>query len=314
MPRFSSESAAWRGEHLDPQPEDRRGSLGVAALRTATRRVHDRLPRRHSDAVARAVLWLRSLRGSAAYRKFVIVGIARTGSTLLVDLLNAHSQVQAFGELFRSLDAVGWDVRPFATYQSPRLLALYRNDPIAFLERSVFRRWPAEYAAVGFKLFYHHARRPPHSRLWDYLSEDSSIGIIHVKRANMLAQYCSLQMAHRTNQWSSDRVPMRDPPPIRLEIDACREHFTAVRAWEEECALLFKSHEIIDVRYEELVAHRDREMRAVQEFLGLRHEPVGTRLVRQRRRPLSQGIANYEDLKRAFANTRWAGFFDDGAD
>jgi LPS sulfotransferase NodH len=284
MSRPPSERAAWRGGRRD-----------------------------RSDALARAILQLRSLGGGRSYRKFVIVGIARTGSTLLVDLLNAHSQVQAFGELFRSMDRVGWDVPPFATHQGPKLLALYRSDPLAFLEKCVFRRWPAAYEAVGFKLFYYHARQSPHAMVWDRLAADRSIRIIHVKRANVLSQYCSLQLAHKTDVWSSWRAPASEPPPIRLEIEACREHFAAVRTWEAECAQLFKSHSVFDLNYEELVADRDRQLQAIQTFLELRHEPVGSLLVRQRRRPLSRDIANYDELKRAFAGTQWAGFFSETA-
>jgi len=109
-------------------------------------------------------------------------------------------------------------------------------------------------------------------------------------------------------------VPASEPPPIRLEIDACREHFATVRAAEAECALRFRSHDVIDLYYEDLVSDRDRQMQAIQTFLELRHEPVSSALVRQRRRPLSQDIANYDDLKRAFADTQWAEFFRETAD
>ena len=87
-----------------------------------------------------------------------------------------------------------------------------------------------------------------------------------------------------------------------------------VRAAESECALLFRSHPVIDLYYEDLVSDRDRQMQAIQSFLELRHEPVSSALVRQRRRPLSHDIANYDDLKRAFAGTQWAGFFRETAD
>src|SRR6478752_6510831 len=128
------------------------------------------LPETQKNALARAMLDLRSIVGNLKYRKFVIVGIARTGSTLLTSLLNAHSQALVFGELFRSHDAVGWDIPPFTSYQSPTLLTLYRSDPLAFLNKKVFRRWPRRYGAVGFKLLYYHARTPPHSIVWEYLA------------------------------------------------------------------------------------------------------------------------------------------------
>src|SRR5688572_26178109 len=114
------------------------------------------------DALARAVINARSLGGNYSYRKFVIVGTARTGSTLLIELLNSHSQALAFGELFRSNDSIGWDVPPFVKRQDAKTLSLYRSDPNLFLKKHVFRRWPRNILAVGFKLFYYHAREHPY--------------------------------------------------------------------------------------------------------------------------------------------------------
>src|SRR4029450_11384107 len=94
------------------------------------------------DAIARAVLRLRSLSGSDNYRRFVVVGIARTGSTLLVNLLNDHSRVLAFGGVSRSPETIGWDIAPFNTLRSAKLLALYSADPVVFIDECIFRRWP----------------------------------------------------------------------------------------------------------------------------------------------------------------------------
>jgi LPS sulfotransferase NodH len=259
------------------------------------------------DAIARAVLRLRSLNGSDSYRRFVIVGIARTGSTLLVNLLNAHSRVLAFGELFRSPEEIGWDTAPFNTSRSAKLLALYRADPVAFINERVFRRWPRRCGAVGFKLFYYHARQLPHSRVWDFLAANPDIRILHIKRRNILKQYYSLELAHKTDVWVSSRAPAGEQQPPR-------RHFAWVRGLEEECAEFFKAHETRDIYYEDLSADTEREMKGVQDFLGLQHERLSVEMVRQRRRPLSEAIVNYAELKRAFEGTPWAGFFEDSAD
>ena len=154
------------------------------------------LPSRR-QALARAMLDLRSIGGSADYRRFVIIGAARSGSTLLTSLLNDHSQALAFGEIFRAQDMIGWDIPPFLDFQAPNLLALYRMDPVAFLQRKVFRRWPRNYAAVGFKLFYYHARTPVHAAVWTHLAADENLSVVHMKRRNLLDQYYSLQLAHK---------------------------------------------------------------------------------------------------------------------
>jgi LPS sulfotransferase NodH len=265
----------------------------------------------HRDALARAMLDLRSIAGGTNYRRFLIVGTARTGSTMLTSLLNAHSQALAFGELFRSQDAIGWDMAPFLSCQGPRLLALYRSDPVAFLHGNVFRRWPRNYGAVGFKLFYYHARTGTHAVLWDHLAANVDISILHIKRRNMLEQYYSLQLAHKTQVWSIQRPLGEMPPPIRLEVETCREHFAWVRMGEQECETFFKGHAVKDIYYEDLVASQDQEMDDIQKFLGLRPERVSPRTARQRTGSLSELIANYEELRHAFADTPWAHFFQE---
>jgi LPS sulfotransferase NodH len=262
------------------------------------------------EGLARAVLDLRSVQGGPNYTRFVIVGVARTGSTMLVSRLNGHTQALVFGELFRSLESVGWDVAPFRSYQNRKLLTLYRSDPVAFLERCVFRRWPSSYRAVGFKLFYYHARTPQHSFVWDYLVQQPAIRILHIKRRNVLAQYVSLQLAHRTNVWSSPRPDTSDTQCVQLDIGACQNHFAWVRRLEEECDTLFKNHDLKTVYYEDLDHDSNQEMEAVQSFLGLRCEVLRAQTARQQTRPLSQVISNYAELRGACVGTEWAGFFE----
>jgi LPS sulfotransferase NodH len=264
-----------------------------------------------SDTFERAVLKLRSISGTSRYRKFVIVGTARTGSTLLINLLRGHSQVRVFGELFRSPEAIGWDVKPFATLQSFDVVSLYRADPVAFLENHVFRRWPRPCGAVGFKLFYYHARTPEHSVVWDYLAADPEIRVLHLRRRNLLAQYYSLRLAHQTNSWTKAAVPKGDPAPMRLGPQECQDHFGWVRALEEECAAFFGRHDVYDIWYEDLVAEQEQTMTGIQEFLGLARYVAKPTIARQRTTPLRLAIANYDDLSKALHETPWSVFFDE---
>ena len=262
------------------------------------------------DVLARTAIDVRSLAGDVSYRRFVIIGIARTGSTLLVDLLNAHSQALTFGELFRAPDAIGWDIAPFSSWKSEALLALYREDPLAFIRRRVFRRWPRSIGAVGFKLFYYHAREYPHSMIWDYLRDDKEICVLHIKRRNILEQYLSLRRAHLTDVWSSAQPDHQPASPLHLDVEACRRHFGEVRAFETECDAVFSRHSMLPVFYEDLAACKEAEMLRIQRFLGLDEAPLDTRIKRQRTEPIAQAISNYEELRQAFAGTEWAAFFD----
>jgi LPS sulfotransferase NodH len=262
-------------------------------------------------SLARGALELRCMAGTTNYRRFVIVGIARTGSTMLISMLNTHRQALVFGEIFRRPDVIGWDVQPYSNFTTEKLLALYRSDPCAFMDKAVFRRWPRDRRAVGFKIFYYHARTAPHSTIWNYLARNTDILVIHIKRRNILAQYFSLQLAHMTDVWAITQPSRPETQPIRLEAEACRKHFEWVRSLELEADSFFAKHRMLGMEYESLVADQVRELSRVQSFLGLEEQRLCVKTQRQRTTPLSWGIANFDELEREFRGTEWAEFFTD---
>jgi LPS sulfotransferase NodH len=262
-----------------------------------------------NEAVARMSVRSRSLLGHHDYKRFVIVGVARTGSTLLLNLLNAQPTVIAFGELFRGDGAIGWDIPPFLTQQSSHFRRMTETLPLEFLENAVFRRWPREIAAVGFKLFYHHARSGPQAMVWDHLRDEPGLAIIHIKRRNILEQYLSLRVAHATNVWSTAKRSDRTAEPMSLIPEDCLRHFEEVRVQEQACDAFFAGGHILTIAYEDLVADRASAMEAVGAHLALSLEPAKPRIVRQRTRPLSSAIANYDELRAFFAGSAWEIFF-----
>jgi LPS sulfotransferase NodH len=239
----------------------------------------------------------------------VIVGVARTGSTLLVQLLNAQPRVIAFGEIFRGDGAIGWDTPPFLSLQSPRLQRMQEAQPIEFLEDVIFRRWPWEIGAVGFKLFYHHARSGRQAALWDHLRLNKDIALIHIKRRNILAQYLSLRLAHATNVWSTATQLNQTTDPLRLDPGECLRHFETIRAQENACDDFFAGRRILELAYETLVSDRALAMRSVADHLGVQLDPVEARVIRQRTQPLSEAIKNYDELREFFCDSPWEHFF-----
>jgi LPS sulfotransferase NodH len=264
---------------------------------------------RLNEVIGRLSFRARSLLGHCNYQRFVVVGVARTGSTLLLNLLNAHPTVIAFGELFRGDGAIGWDIPPFVTQQSLRLRGMAETQPSEFLQNMVFRRWPREVSAVGFKLFYYHARSGPQAMVWDHLRKEPSLAIIHIKRRNILEQYLSLRVAHATNVWSTAKEPVGTAEPISLVPEDCLQHFEEVRAQEEACDAFFAGCRILTLAYEDLITDRASAMKAVGAHLALSLESANPRIVRQRTQPLSSAIANYDELREYFAGSAWESFF-----
>jgi LPS sulfotransferase NodH len=252
-------------------------------------------------------------KGSTNYEKFVVLGVSRSGSNLLRDLLNAHSQVVMFGELFRNDDSLAWDcpVNDRMKSRSRKILSLIRNDPVKLMDTQVFGRAPADVKAVGFKMFYYHAKGENLSAIWPYLKERKYIKIIFLKRRNMLKRYVSLVKAKNTNVWRDGTGKKTEDVKITIDYLECLESFEQVQKWEEEFAAFFRDHECIDVVYEYLAQDNEPETKRIQEFLRLEHQDVKPSIYKQSKKSLAETIRNYSELKRRFEGTPWIEFFDD---
>lgn len=243
------------------------------------------------------------------YTRFIILGRSRTGSNFLRGLIQSNPAVVTFGEVFRNVDALDMDNAQYPN--SPALLDLYQHDPLAFLEKAIYGKMPPEVHAVGFKLFYYHARQAPFDQLWPVLQADQHLHIIHIKRRNILKTHISRENAEKSGSWVNTSGTKEDPGPITVDYEACLTDFERTRQWEQEADLFFAGHPMLQVTYEDLAAQTVQSGQLIQQFLGLEPVPVQARTFRQSRKPLSEAIANYADLKRRFAGTPWAEFFSE---
>jgi LPS sulfotransferase NodH len=249
------------------------------------------------------------LKGHADYTKYILLGAARTGSNLLRSLLNSHSRIVAFGELFRDRDRIGWDLPGY--FQNKKSRWMFQHDPVGFLRNEVFGDYPKRISAVGFKLFFHHAQSTDRRVIWPFLRDQTDLKIIHLKRRNLLRTYLSLQRATRTQQWVSRSKTPVDHLPILLDDSRCLRAFQEMRASEQELDKYFEDSWKLDVVYEDLSGDYTQEMRRVLDFLDVAHETVMPSVYKQSRQSLSSEILNYAEMKERFQNTPWEEFFED---
>jgi LPS sulfotransferase NodH len=243
------------------------------------------------------------------YQKFILLGRSRTGSNYLRGLLNSHSQVIVFGELLKNDQNIEWGMDGYPS--QGRALQIMRTQPVQFMEKFVFGKHPPHIQAVGFKLFYYHAQQNLLQPVWEYLHRTIEIRVLHIKRRNILRTHLSRQRAELTDRWANVNGSMEKEEPITLSYEKCLQDFVQTRKWEEEFDAYFADHPKRDVVYEDLIADPNRELAEIQDFLGLRFEPLQPGTYKQSVRPLSQAIANFSELKEQFANTPWASFFQE---
>lgn len=259
-----------------------------------------------------AARYLGFLGGYSDYSKFIILGKGRSGSTLLSGLLNSHSQVIAYGELFRKPDAIGWDLPPYDKYlQKPSLISLVNQDPVAFVSRKVFNKYSKTIASVGFKLFYYHAHDDSRQKIWPFLQEQTDIKILHIKRKNTLQELLSLRRAFKTNQWANTTGDTEKQLSISLDYEDCLQEFTYAQKSKDRFDAFFQDHPKIDVIYEDLANDYESEMRRIQDFLEVNYEPVTPSTFKQSNQTLMEAITNYTELKQQFSNTPWYSYFEE---
>ena len=111
----------------------------------------------------------------------MIISDARTGSTLLLNLLGFHPYIETEGERFKNLNGLSQEV----------------------IWKDIFRKRQKKVKYVGFKLFYFHAKEE-NQWVWEYLKADKSITIIHLTRNNVLRSSISKKIGLKTRMWTEN--------------------------------------------------------------------------------------------------------------
>ena len=229
--------------------------------------------------------------GDKNYKKFVIISDARTGSTLLMQLLNLHPDIIALGEEFKNL----------------------REKSCKEIWNDIFRKRPKEIQWVGFKLFYFHPWQNQDQDVWDFIKADEEIIIIHLTRKNILRSFVSKQIGLKTRKWTENinRPHSLDKHDKKVIMDPkkCLQNFESINAYIDQTENQFKNHEIISVVYEDLDDNKQEEMNRLYNELGLEEMEVSTFMKKQNSEKLSELILNYSELKQDFNGTKWEYLF-----
>lgn len=229
----------------------------------------------------------------SAFHAVRILAQGRTGSRLLCELLDSHSQIDCGLELL--------------------------NDPVRDAFRYVHNHALASSATVyGFKVKpMHIQKRQALGDTGDFLQHMSESGwkIVHLKRRNLFRQtYSGLARQARgaahSRRTSDGSSPAR--PVIRLEVERLINgmRYRQKALAQEEEALSGLPHETIVYEDDLLrLADQRRATSGLVEWLGLRPEPLDTNLVPNSPPNLRGLIANFEEVRAGLVGTEFEGFF-----
>jgi LPS sulfotransferase NodH len=244
---------------------------------------------------------------SRDYRKFLVLGHQRTGSSMVIGTLRKHPQVSAFGELFIK-DRMVFN-RPGHQNDSIRLMALRNKYPVEFVERYVFCEHSAETRAVGFKVFPGQLERTRFQPVLEWIGVHTEIRAIIMTRSDLLAAYTSYQVARKDGRFGIEDARDRAFAQIHIDADDFVRVLTQTTAHVDSLRRLLADHDVLELSYEQVTTDLPGRFAEMQAFLGLDPHDLDISSVKKETRPLPEVIVNYSELKDQFKDTEWERFF-----
>jgi len=234
--------------------------------------------------------------------RFVIVGAARTGSTLLVRTLNSIGGIRCHGELLA--DKVrgyqdGFDPEQAGKAERDerlrRLGQARDEDPQGFIRRAL----DSGEAATGFKALYSDLLDPRWRAVTDSLVNHPGIRFIHLTRRNSLRRYVSqqiLQSGGPNHSAAGGRSEHRIK--VHIDIDAYLHSTAEAEAEGRDFLALLGDRPALEISYEQLAADTGATVAAVCRFLGMASPPmdVAPALDKVGAADLRDSVSNYQDL------------------
>lgn len=233
---------------------------------------------------------------------FVIVGAARTGSTLLVKTLNNLDGVCCHGELLADFVRGyedGFD--PLAASKSERDDRLKRltqqrdQDPVGFITKAL----STDNRATGFKILYQGLTNPRWSGVIASLLALPDIKFIHLTRRNNLRRYVSERILQSGGPNHSGAGGNSEKQvKVHIDIDAYVQNTARIDAESRQLVEQLANHPTLEVSYEELSVDTAATVARVCRFLGLdiAATTIKPALSKVGAADLSNSVSNYQEL------------------
>lgn len=227
--------------------------------------------------------------------KFVIVSQARSGSSLLGEMLGSHTSVHCDGELFNehTLKKKWGKIGQWLAFEFPYIVVWLhqRNSPKPH---------------YGFKLLLSQAKDP--NQLLDVLTRKGYV-TINLMRENNLDKAFSAAIAYTTGSWYVSDKNKRIAGTISISEDLLLTRLAHTENQNKLQQSLFKNRAHIPVSYEQDLADEEKQVSFSERIcrdLSLPFEPLRARCIKTDQRHLSERISNYNALIEMVKKSKYA--------
>jgi len=245
---------------------------------------------------------------------YMITCPARSGSTMLVQLLRSHPEICSHSEVFTPdrITGITGTYCQKSREQAGFIERLSRErdrNPIKFLYKIVLDLQGKK--VVGFKLKHDELVLPEFKALRDEITNDLDFRIIHLRRENLLRRFLSHYVANHLTRITLAVVgqPVPKVPPVRLDPLECQRDFETTLKRETEFKELFSRHRSFSLSYEQMVARDPEKMATLLDFLGVSPRELTTATKKLGNDDLRSAIINFDELRSYFERSPFSKFF-----
>jgi LPS sulfotransferase NodH len=244
--------------------------------------------------------------------KFVVLTQARTGSNMLVSMLDNHPEIRCIGEVFNPHSTFGYEnwlrkspLRQITnSYMRDYCVEKYLDSLFALKTKDNTR-------AVGFKVIY-----PGQFDRWSnfrYYWQTYDFKIISLVRHNLLRKYLSSKIANLEDVWSAqaDRGKIVS---VKVDVGDLKREIARMDTIYRLIDTLTIEFRGIQVSYEELSTSRESVMKAILQFLEIKEFDADTlkaRTAKQNPYRLDELIENYDEVRSVLRNTQHEWFLEE---
>ncbi|MDY7015395.1 MAG: sulfotransferase [Cyanobacteriota bacterium] len=240
--------------------------------------------------------WL--VRYSLPQEKFILLGHYRAGTTLLSDLLNSHPRIRCDGELFLPFVKLNYRKVLFPhTYIQYH--ASKTKQPVYGFDLKVvqiFEILPA------FQDSPRHFLQKLHQEGWK---------IIYLKRSNLLRQAISNLMARSRDEWHEKKDRPLQRQSVSIEVKKLIKEIEYHEDNLQKASAFLKNLPYLEITYESDLLKSENHQKTLDrifDYLGVESVSVKTQHQKVSRKNISQDLENYEEIKEAVSQTKYAAF------
>ncbi|MGK0301207.1 MAG: hypothetical protein ACI89X_002083 [Planctomycetota bacterium] len=237
----------------------------------------------------------------------LVVGTERTGSNLLINLLDDHPQLRLANELFNPRmvlnDKLLWQGK--STLPEAELLRLRHASPAGLLDALLQEGCDQGVRYAGFKLLYYHALVD--DRVLDMLIAHKDMRIVHLTRNQRLERFVSHVRARDSDKWYSQGH--EQPPtlgPMTLDLRELAKDFVQTSQYEQRYRTVLQRHEVLEIDYQDMNTDLVATLQRVCDWLGIERASLTTKSRKTGSRSVQDSVANWQQVCSALTGTSWS--------